>query len=59
MLLRDNWWGEPVVNEGVWEELYDCHIVTGDLPGSLAFNGLGYTTIVSAKRIICIENRII
>jgi len=32
--------GEPRVNEGVGEELLDCHIVTGDLPGSIAFNGL-------------------
>jgi hypothetical protein len=37
--------GGPRVNEGVGEELFDCHIVTGDLSGNFASNGLGYTTI--------------
>jgi len=46
VLLRDNWWGEPRVNEGVGEELLDYHIVTGDLPGSFAYNGLDYITIL-------------
>ena len=40
------------------EELFDCHVVTGDLTVSFAFDVLGHTTIHRAKRFVCIGNRI-